>query len=126
MPLPKRLARVNRSVTNRITRLIAGRIPPLAIVHHVGRKSGKLYATPIMVFKRPSGFVIAMTYGTDTEWSKNVLAAGGCTIEYRRKLLPVTNPRLTTISDVSGDVPWLVRFILKRINAHDAMMLTRV
>src|SRR5688572_4039853 len=120
-----RLARFNRSFTNRVSARFAGRIPPFAIIHHIGRKSGKPYATPIVVFRRADSFVIAMTYGVEAEWSKNVLAAGGCTIEYRGKSIALVNPSLTSVSEVSDRLPRFVRFILKRINAHDAMVLAR-
>ncbi|CAN5599026.1 nitroreductase family deazaflavin-dependent oxidoreductase [soil metagenome] len=124
MPLPMRLARFNRSFTNRIIARFAGRLPPLAIIHHVGRKSGKSYVTPIVVFRRADIFVIVMTYGIETEWSKNVLAAKGCAIEYRGKQIALTEPRLTSFAEFRDQMPALVRFILKRINAHDAMVLS--
>ena len=41
------LARFNKVVTNPIQRRYAGRIPPFAIVEHVGRKSGRQYRTPV-------------------------------------------------------------------------------
>lgn len=124
MPLPMRLARFNRSFTNRISARFAGHLPPFALIHHVGRRSGKPYATPIAVFRRVDGFVIAMTYGTETEWSKNVLAAGGCAIEYRGKRIALSDPRLTTVAEVRDRLPPLVRVILSLINAQDAMVLT--
>jgi len=40
---------------------------------YVGRKSGKLHRTPVNVF-RAAGFLIAITYGRDSEWVRNVMA----------------------------------------------------
>src|ERR1700747_688030 len=71
------LARINIAFTNRITGLFAGWLPGFGILTHVGRKSGKVYRTPINVFRAPGGFIIALTYGGQSEWVKNVLAAGG-------------------------------------------------
>src|SRR5215467_3082279 len=74
---PKSVARFNRAVTNRITRRFAGRVWGFGIVIHRGRRSGRLYRTPINLFRTADGFLIALTYGRDSEWVQNVLAAGG-------------------------------------------------
>ena len=71
------LARINIAVTNRITGLFAGWLPGFGILTHVGRKSGKVYRTPVNVFRASNGFIIALTYSSQSEWVKNVLAAGG-------------------------------------------------
>jgi hypothetical protein len=66
---------------NPLTRRIArGSRGPFAIVQHVGRHSGKLYETPIIVQPVDGGFVIELTYGPDVDWFQNVQAAGGCAI----------------------------------------------
>ena len=70
------LAKINIAFTNRITGLFAGSLPGFGIVTHVGRKSGKVYRTPVNVFRVPTGFIIALTYSSQSEWVKNVLAAG--------------------------------------------------
>jgi hypothetical protein len=62
------LAKINIAVTNRITSLFAGWLPGFGILTHVGRKSGKLYRTPINVFRPSNGFVIALTYSSLSEW----------------------------------------------------------
>ena len=79
------LAKINIAVTNRITGLFAGWLPGFGILAHVGRKSGKTYRTPVNVFRAPNGFVIALTYSSQCEWAKNVLAAGGCELQTRRE-----------------------------------------
>jgi hypothetical protein len=45
------LAKINIAVTNRITSLFAGWLPGFGILTHVGRKSGKVYRTPVNVFR---------------------------------------------------------------------------
>lgn len=64
-------------LTRRLARSSFG---PFSIVRHVGRRSGKLYETPIIVSRVKDGFVIELTYGPDVDWHKNVLAAGSCTV----------------------------------------------
>jgi deazaflavin-dependent oxidoreductase (nitroreductase family) len=84
MRLRKRwVAAFNLAVTNRITSRFADRLPGFGILTHVGRKSGRVYRTPVNVFRAPEGFLIALTYGRESEWVKNVLAAGGCELETR-------------------------------------------
>ncbi|MGB7608220.1 MAG: nitroreductase family deazaflavin-dependent oxidoreductase, partial [Candidatus Sulfotelmatobacter sp.] len=79
------LAKINIAFTNRITGLFAGWLPGFGILTHVGRKSGKVYRTPINVFRASNGFIIALTYSSQSEWVKNVLAAGGCELKTRGK-----------------------------------------
>jgi len=63
MPIPRGIAIFNKYVTNQLFLLFAGWIPPLAIVNHIGRNSGRNYRTPIMAFQYENGFVFALTYG---------------------------------------------------------------
>jgi hypothetical protein len=72
------VAAFNLAVTNRITSRFAGRLPGFGILTHVGRTSGKVYRTPVNVFRAPEGVLIALTYGRESEWVRNVMAAGGC------------------------------------------------
>jgi deazaflavin-dependent oxidoreductase (nitroreductase family) len=51
---------------------------PFALVRHTGRKSGKVFETPIVVAPTTGGFVAELTYGEDVNWYRNVVAAGGC------------------------------------------------
>jgi hypothetical protein len=63
MPISKRVARFNTRVTNRVTRHIASWMPGFAIVCHVGRRSGRLYRTPVNVFRDGDRYLFALTYG---------------------------------------------------------------
>ena len=63
------LAKINIVLTNRITSLFAGWLPGFGILRHVGRKSGKVYRTPVNVFQAPDGFIIALTYSSRSEWA---------------------------------------------------------
>ncbi len=77
---------VLKYILNPVTRRVArSSFGPFAIVRHVGRRSGKLYETPIIVSPVEDGFVIELTYGSDVDWHKNVLAAGGCMIVWHGK-----------------------------------------
>jgi deazaflavin-dependent oxidoreductase (nitroreductase family) len=94
MPLPRSIARFNRRVTNRVLGPLAPFLPAFGVIVHHGRHSGRPYRTPVNVFRRQGGFVVALTYGPDTDWVRNVLAAGGCSLETRGRRWRLTRPRL--------------------------------
>jgi len=112
MPLPKALARFNKRVTNRITPRVAGWAPGFAIIEHVGRKSGRTYRTPVNAFREGDTLTFALTYGPESEWVRNVLAASGCRARMRRATLTLTEPRLVH-DEERRRVPALVRLALR-------------
>jgi deazaflavin-dependent oxidoreductase (nitroreductase family) len=113
MPLPPIVARLNRYTINPLTRRFAGRIAPFAMIEHRGRTSGKVYHLPIMAFPTDSGFVVALTYGPDADWVKNVLAAGECTLTYRKEAIPLVDPILFQDDPRHQPFPRIVKRILK-------------
>ena len=60
-----------------------GVIPLWGVVRHRGRKSGRMFATPIAVAATGDAFVIPLPWGERTDWCRNIVAAGGGTIRYR-------------------------------------------
>src|SRR6201998_2883225 len=88
------LAKINIAFTNRITSQFAGWLPGFGILTHVGRKSGKVYRTPVNVFRAATGFIGALTYSIQSEWVKNVLAAGGCELKTRGKKYRLSTPNV--------------------------------
>src|SRR5947199_335957 len=95
MHIPRFMRNVNRVLTNPILGTVAWLVPPLAVVHHVGRKTGSLYRTPVVAFRSDAGFVIPMTYGRDVDWARNIIRANCCELESggRRLVRPSACPR---------------------------------
>jgi len=116
------LAKINIVFTNRITSLFAGWLPGFGILTHVGRKSGKVYRTPVNVFGASNGFIIALTYSSQSEWVKNVLAAGGCELKARGKKYQLSSPRVVR-DPTRGRFPIPVRIVLKVVGADEYMEL---
>ena len=117
------LAAFNIAVTNRITGRFADRLRGFGIITHAGRKSGRVYRTPVNVFRAANGFLVALTYGRESEWVKNVLAAGGCQLETRSRRYQLTAP--TIIHDPTRKrFPFPVRVILGFVGANDFMQLS--
>jgi deazaflavin-dependent oxidoreductase (nitroreductase family) len=94
MPIPLLVGQWNKAGLNKVTRHIAPWMPGLGLVVHRGRRSGTEYQTPVNVFPTGDGFVVALTYGPDTDWVKNVLAAGGCELRTRGRVVHLIEPCL--------------------------------
>lgn len=114
MPAPRWVARANKIGLNRFTKYIAPWAPGWAIVVHRGRKSGRTFRTPLWAFRRRNGFVIALTYGPETDWVRNVLAAGGCELQTRRRRYQLGVPVVFRDEDAT-DMPAFIRFMLRRV-----------
>jgi deazaflavin-dependent oxidoreductase (nitroreductase family) len=120
----RRLARFNRRVTNHITGPFATQLPGFAVVRHTGRRSGRTYRTPVNAFRSADGYVIALTYGAEAQWVRNVLAAGGCELETRGRRIALTAPELFH-DEARRAVPPPVRAALRLLGVADFMRLRR-
>ncbi|OXM71885.1 MULTISPECIES: nitroreductase family deazaflavin-dependent oxidoreductase [Amycolatopsis] len=125
MVLPKRIARFNRVATNRVLGPLTKRLPGFGTIVHRGRKSGTTYRTPVNVFRADGGYVLALTYGPDTDWVRNILAAGGCEIETRGRSVRTTRPRVVH-DEQRTSMPPGVRQILSVVGVTDFLFLDRV
>jgi deazaflavin-dependent oxidoreductase (nitroreductase family) len=118
MPIPKRVARWNKAGVNRVARHVAPWLPGLAVVVHRGRRSGRTYQTPVEVFGAGDGFIIALTYGPDSDWVRNVQAAGGCELRTRGRVLRVNSPRVYH-DETRRDIRPMERQVLRLIGVAD-------
>jgi deazaflavin-dependent oxidoreductase (nitroreductase family) len=124
MPIPKTVARLNRVGLNRITKLICPWLPGFGVVVHRGRRSGRTYETPVSVFGAPSGFVFALTYGADTDWVRNVMAAGGCELHTRGRRFELVAPRIFH-DESRRAIRWPERPILQLLGVNEFLALDR-
>jgi deazaflavin-dependent oxidoreductase (nitroreductase family) len=113
MQLPRFMRRVNRVFTNRIMGTFAWFVPPLAVVHHVGRKSGRHYRTPVVAFRTAAGFVIPMTYGRDVDWARNLVHAHGGELEQMGERFTLRNPRIVGFKGAESHLPAVARAFLR-------------
>lgn len=109
MHLPYFMRRVNRVFTNPLMGTLAWLVPPLAVVHHVGRKSGRRYRSPVVAFRSATGFVIPMTYGRDVDWARNLVAAHGGEIERLGRRVAFRNPRIVGLDQAASHLPAAAR-----------------
>jgi deazaflavin-dependent oxidoreductase (nitroreductase family) len=119
--LPRAFARFNRRVTNPLQRRWAGVIPLHGIVEHTGRRSGRRYRTPVLVFRTADrrGFAVIVGYGLHSDWLRNVLAAGGAGLVHRRRHYTLSNPDLVQGTPGWSLLPIPVRLVarLARVDA---------
>ena len=117
--LRNRMRIFNKYVTNRVLRGFASfSHGPFAIIRHVGRRSGKPYETVIMVWPMGEGFVIALTYGPEVDWYRNILAAGSCTVLWHRRVYAVGKPESIDVKTDLPAFPLAFRPILRRSVQH--------
>lgn len=114
---------MNRRVTNPLARRVAGRLPGFAIVVHKGRKTGKEFRTPVNAFESVEGYLISLTYGSNSDWVKNVVAAGGCELETRGDVIRLSDPIVVKDASVRHELPAVVRPALAAIGVDEFMRL---
>jgi deazaflavin-dependent oxidoreductase (nitroreductase family) len=94
---------INKHVLNPLMLHLAGRRHWYAArVEHVGRRSGRAYATPVAARPVPDGFALPLPYGRDTDWCLNLLAAGSGTVTFDGDRRAVTAPRIVPAARVVG------------------------
>ena len=129
MEIPQGIARFNRYVTNPVGRLWAGWLPPLGIVEHVGRRSGKPYRTPVTVFSADvdgkPGVAIVLTYGPDRDWLKNLTAAGGGRMRRNGKSFSIADPKVVTTAEAAEHVTAGARPVVARLPFEQSVLLIR-
>jgi deazaflavin-dependent oxidoreductase (nitroreductase family) len=125
MPLPESLARFNRVVTNRVTRHVADWMPWFALIVHRGRKSGAAYRTPVNAWLDHENVIVALTYGPDTDWLKNLAAAGGGEVIARKSSYRVGPPQLIGEEGMER-MPVVARPILRAIDVDRFALLPMV
>jgi deazaflavin-dependent oxidoreductase (nitroreductase family) len=67
-----------------------------AQVRHVGRRSGRPYVTPASARLSGDVILIPLTFGNQSDWVRNVVAAGRCSVRLDDKDYEATEPRLAS------------------------------
>ena len=124
MPIPLWVTRFNRRVTNPVLGTISDRVWPLATLHHVGRSSGRRYRTPVFAFTTPRGLVIALTYGTQVQWLRNLEATGGARMVRQGRVLALSRPVRLHGEDGARLVPAAIRAGLRLMRVDDFVEVT--
>jgi deazaflavin-dependent oxidoreductase (nitroreductase family) len=100
MKLSRRVARFNRLINNPVQGVYSWLLPPWAVIIHRGRRSGRQYRTPLLAFKRDRTLIIALLYGEESGWLRNLKAGGGYVIRAGRTF-KVGEPRVIDTADAA-------------------------
>ena len=102
-PVVDAVRRLNMRVLNPRQMATAGQPGAFAqILRHTGRTSGRTFETPLGIEPTDDGFVIALVYGNDTQWLRNVLTAGRAEVVRDDVCYEVERPEVVSVEDVIG------------------------
>jgi len=122
-PTPHRLAAVRtftKVVLNPAMRLVAGRRHwYAAALHHVGRRTGRPYTTPVVAEPVQDGFVVPLPYGTHVDWLRNIQAAGQATIDVHGRHYTIDQPRVDGAAQALPTVRESRRRIWRRLGIEN-------
>ncbi|ORX11013.1 nitroreductase [Mycobacterium szulgai] len=105
-PLLNGIRTSNKYLLNPLMALLAGRKYWYAsAIRHTGRRSGKQYVTPVVAERVADGFLIPLPYGTDTDWVRNVLAAGRASVKCHGETRDVVQPKVVEAAQALPLVP---------------------
>lgn len=102
----------------------ARRTPRFGVVVTYGRRSGTRFETPVNVFDTDDGVVIALTYGEDVDWLKNVLAAGECEVVRSGHVHRFQSPIVVDADEALAYLPSALRPILGAVGVERFLLLT--
>ena len=119
-----RLTRATARLSEPIGRLMARLFPLWAIVHYRGRRTGRELSTPVQVRTTASQFLIALPWGSRTQWVRNVQAAGGCTVTWRGTDHTADSPRVLSLEEATAFRSW-ERAALRLVRIREFLSLRR-
>jgi deazaflavin-dependent oxidoreductase (nitroreductase family) len=104
--------------TTRLMLPFAGRRwnPIFSVVKHTGRRSGKMFETPVAAQRIDGGFVIALAFGSDAHWYRNLVAASGGALRWRGVEYPVGAPEAIDVDLALASFNGVQRAALRAAN----------
>ena len=118
MTFPRVMTRFTRGAVNTMTLRLVGHAA-FADLEHVGRRSGVLRHTPVRAFRTRDTVVVGLNFGRQSDWFKNIQAAGTCQMRLGRQQLTLGAPALVPAEQGARNMPWLFRAALRHV-AHTA------
>jgi len=124
-PRALRVIRFFARFLNPLTLLIAGRswMPIVGVLRHRGRKSGRVYATPLGMRHLGDAFVMPLTFSLNAAWYRNVVASGSAVVTYKGRDYKVVDPQVIDYATAAPAFPRyeLLQFRLIGINEYVRM-----
>jgi deazaflavin-dependent oxidoreductase (nitroreductase family) len=124
MTLHRSLTGVHARYINKVAARSAGRRGSLADLEHVGRVSGMVRHTPLRAFRTGDTVVIGLNFGRESDWLKNIAAAGHCRIRLGGEILELGAARIVPIQDGAKGMPrWFGLGLRHLIRTTDCVQL---
>jgi deazaflavin-dependent oxidoreductase (nitroreductase family) len=101
--LSRRVARFNKRINNPIQGQYAWLLPPWSVVVHRGRKSGRVFRTPVDAFRKGDTLAVVVLYGERSDWVQNLIAAGEGQIVRGGRTYPYSNVRLVDAENAANE-----------------------
>jgi deazaflavin-dependent oxidoreductase (nitroreductase family) len=109
-----------------ISRFAGTRWMPLyGVITHQGRRSGRVFHTPVVVRPTTDGFMVPMPWGEGTDWFRNVRAAGGCVIRWKGRDYHVEQPEVLDLAQAAAAFGAFQRRMMARFGIKQALRLRR-
>lgn len=120
------IRRINRGFTNPKQLRSAGQPGSYAsVVHHVGRRSGTDYRTPVVVQPAGDDLLVALPYGPGADWVQNVLSAGSATVEHEGHTIWTTGATLVPVEVANPHFPAKEQRMHRVYGVRDFLRLRR-
>jgi deazaflavin-dependent oxidoreductase (nitroreductase family) len=111
---PTRLDPWQMKYMNPFMRRVARYLPTFTVIKHRGRKSGKQYETVVNAYRKGNALAILLGHG-NTDWVKNMLAAGEADLEVHGRDVHITNLRVLPAGADGEGLPLIARLGLRRM-----------
>jgi len=121
------LIRLQRAIINPKQMRSAGTPGAYAsVIRHRGRTSGRAYETPVGAVAVDDGFVIALVYGSRTQWLRNVLAGGSATLVHEGQTYEVCQPEIVPMRAVGSQFAPGDQQGFRLLRVNEALRVRRV
>lgn len=118
--------RFSRTVVNpRMLKTAGGPGAYASLIVNAGRRTGRQYRTPVVAVPAGDGFVIALPYGTTSNWVRNVLASGSATLVTEGATYEVDRPEILPLAVMNEHFPERERRSHERFRVEHCMCLRR-
>ena len=109
---------------NDMTRKISGtQRSSWGLLTHVGRRSGHTYQTSLGAHAYGDGFLLPLGYGTQTDWYRNLMAAGTGTLAWKGRTYRLERPELISEPEAMRAWPMRDRILLQLAGMRDFVWL---
>ena len=96
-----------------------------SVIRHRGRRTGRTYESPVWAMPTEDGFVIALVYGSRTDWLKNVLASGAATIVHDGSTYRVDRPEIVPMESARTYFPATIQRVDRLIRVDRCLRVRR-